>query len=179
MSLKKIFNNNFFQLFLLVFITLSVTVLIHKFLLTPVVVKGSSMEPTLQNNNRLFSFPWKKIERFDIVTLKAPDDPKKNYIKRVIGMPGDTLEYKEDKLLVNGEELNEPYLDDFKKKLSEDTLLTQDFKITEKIPPNKYLVLGDNRTNSKDGRYFGLISDNEIQGVVFMRFWPVNEFKFY
>ena len=73
-------------------------------------VDGHSMDYTLQHDERLFMWKLAKIERFDVVVIKAPSDPSKRYIKRVIGVPGDTIEVRDDKLYLNGVATDEPYL---------------------------------------------------------------------
>ena len=72
------------------------------------------MDPTLADGERVITLKT-EINRFDIITFPAPDEPDKNYIKRVIGLPGDTIAYKDDTLYINGKEVDEPYLDEFKK----------------------------------------------------------------
>ena len=72
------------------------------------------MDPTLADGERVITLKNTEINRFDIITFPAPDEPDKNYIKRVIGLPGDTIAYKDDTLYINGKEVDEPYLDEFK-----------------------------------------------------------------
>ena len=81
---------------------------LRQFVFTPVVVKGDSMDPTLIDGERVIALKNTKVKRFDIVTFPAPDDEGKNYIKRVIGLPGDAVEYKNDKLYINDKEYDEP-----------------------------------------------------------------------
>ena len=133
---------------------------LRHFVFTPVVVKGDSMDPTLIDGERVIALKNTEIKRFDIVTFPAPDDPGKNYIKRVIGLPGDTIEYKNDELYINGKEYEEPYLDEFKGELEDDQPLTSDFTLNdlfgaEKVPEGELFVLGDNRRISKDSRIIG------------------------
>lgn len=81
---------------------------LRHYVFTPVVVKGDSMDPTLADGERVIALKNTEVKRFDIVTFPAPDDPGKNYIKRVIGLPGDTIEYKSDQLYINGKKLLNP-----------------------------------------------------------------------
>lgn len=147
-------------------------ILIRTFLFTPVVVVGDSMVPTLSNSQILLldkiTYRFKEIERFDIVVI---DIGKSEIIKRVIGLPGEKVEYKENKLYINGEVIESVYNFD-----------TQDFNmeyITEKeyIPNDKYLVLGDNRLVSSDSRIIGLIDKKDILGKSYISLWPIKTVK--
>ncbi|OJG98184.1 signal peptidase [Enterococcus termitis] len=139
------------------------------------------MDPTLADGERVIALKNTDIKRYDIVTFPAPDEPKKSYIKRVIGLPGDSIEYKDDVLYINGKEVEEPYLDEFKKEVADGNPLTLDFTLEEvtgkdKVPAGEYFVMGDNRRNSKDGRMIGFISEEKISGDVKFVLWPLNRF---
>lgn len=139
-------------------------VLIRTFIATPVRVDGDSMNPTLENKELLLLQKFStNYNRFDIVVFRYNND---KLVKRVIGLPGDYIEYKDDKLYVNGEVIEENYI--HKK--------TSDFKLEDfgynKIPEGKYFVLGDNRTNSLDSRYIGLIDESDIEGIVKISIFP-------
>lgn len=188
MNKKEIINNViwFASLLLILF-------LVRTFVFSPVAVSGDSMVPTLKDKERVMQVKLGEIKRFDIVTFPAPDQPGQNYIKRVIGLPGDTVAFKKDELYINGEKVEETYLKDVKKELSEDEYYTYytdqasgkaytDFSLkdikgieVEKIPEGKVFVLGDNRPISKDSRYIGLINIKDITGDVKVRFWPLNQ----
>ncbi|MGH1831764.1 signal peptidase I [Enterococcus gilvus] len=154
---------------------------LRHFVFTPVVVKGDSMDPTLADGERVIALKNTEIKRFDIVTFPAPDDEGKNYIKRVIGLPGDTIEYKDDQLYINGKRTDEPYLDEYKGELTDSQPLTYDFNLkdlygSEKIPEGELFVLGDNRRISKDSRIIGMIKEKNIMADVKFVFWPLNRF---
>ena len=154
---------------------------LRQFVFTPVIVKGDSMDPTLADGERVIALKNTEVKRFDIVTFPAPDDEGKNYIKRVIGLPGETLEYKNDVLYINGKKIDEPYLEEYKDKLSDNQPLTYDFDIkdllgSEKIPKGQLVVLGDNRRISKDSRMIGTIKEKDIMADVKLVFWPLNRF---
>ena len=168
-----------------------ILLLVRKFVFTPVLVSGSSMDPTLADRERVFATRNTNPERFDIVTFPAPDEPSKSYVKRVIGLPGDTVEFKNDILYVNGKEMAEPYLDEYKEKLPAGEYLTQvtstDGKIysefglsnilgTATVPEGKLFVLGDNRRVSKDSRIIGFIDQKDLTGNVKFSFWPPSKF---
>ncbi len=143
-----------------------IVVLIRTFLVTPAAVSGSSMESTLNNHdlviiNKLV-YRIKPIERFDVVVVNNDEDNDR-IIKRVIGLPNETIEYKDNKLYINGE-LIETKLS-FKD--------TNDFKVETKA--DEYFVLGDNRPVSKDSRILGSFSKKDIVGRVGIRFYPFDK----
>lgn len=146
-----------------------VVVLIRTFIVTPVQVDGPSMKPTLQNKELLLLSKYKKnYQRFDIVVFKFNDS---KLVKRIIGLPGDTLEYKNSQLYINGTLVEESF----------EHAITEDFKLSsigyQTIPDNMYFVVGDNRINSLDSRYIGLISKNQIEGIVNISIWPLKKVK--
>lgn len=155
--------------------------IIRYFLFTPIVVDGESMMPTLENGERMIvnkiGYEVEGPNRYDIVVFHATE--KQDYIKRVIGLPGDHVAYKNDQLFINGEPQEEPYLESNKNEVSSGTL-TEDFTLEEltgeKVIPDGYLfVMGDNRSNSTDSRIIGLVPMEEIIGSTSVAFWPLNE----
>ena len=143
-----------------------IVVLIRTFLITPAAVSGSSMESTLNNHdlviiNKLV-YRIKPIERFDIVVVNNDEDNDR-IIKRVIGLPNETIEYKDNKLYINAKliatKLSFEYTDDFKVETKED----------------EYFVLGDNRDVSKDSRMLGNFNKKDIVGRVGIRFYPFDK----
>lgn len=157
--------------------------LIRTFLIIPIEVDGPSMEPTLHNGDYMIaekiSYRFSSPQRFDIVIFHATED--KDYIKRIIGLPGEVVEYKDDKLYINDQFIEEPYLAEHLAQLQSDTLYTVDFNLTEDIigqhqtiPEGYYLVLGDNRSNSTDSRsdLVGLVSEDDIIGQARFIYWP-------
>ncbi|MGX7024952.1 signal peptidase I [Vagococcus hydrophili] len=160
----------------------AILVAIRVFVFSPIKVEGLSMMPTLVDGEKAIAYKLGDIKRFDVVPLKAPDDPALFYVKRVIGLPGDTVEYKEDQLLINGQALNEPYLTDYQQKWKDAgnaEPLTPNFTLSEltgqqTVPENTYFVLGDNRRVSKDSRYpeVGFIPKDNIIGKAKVSFWP-------
>lgn len=161
-------------------IAFAISVLIRYFLFTPIVVDGDSMMPTLVDGDRMIVNKLGDLERFDIVVFHAPEG--KDYIKRVIGLPGDYIEYKDDQLYINGEPIDEPYLDEYKSQLTEGTL-TQDFTLQDidptidVIPEGYVFVMGDNRRYSKDSRHIGIVSEEKIIGKTNIVFWPLSEMQ--
>jgi len=165
-------------------IAFGLAAIIRFFLFTPIVVDGESMMPTLENGDRMvvnkIGYMVGEPDRNDIVVFHAPE--QKNYIKRVIGLPGDHLEYKNDQLFINGKEVDEPYLDQYKSEINGGTL-TEDFTLEEKtqeskIPEGYIFVMGDNRLYSKDSRHIGLVAIDEVIGNTNIVFWPLKEIGF-
>lgn len=135
-------------------------------------IEGASMDYTLADGQKAGGMNYSDIDRFDIVIIDVPE-LNKYYVKRVIGMPGDKIEYKDDKLYINDQFIEEPYLD---AKKTEWPIFTTDFVI-EQVPDNEYFVLGDNRRNSKDSRDMGSIPENQILSELFVIYSPLDEFK--
>lgn len=149
-----------------------IALICREFLFAPVVVEGKSMQPTFQDQNRLIISKTSGIQRFDMVVFHSPE-PGKDYIKRVIGLPGDTVEMRQDTLYINGKKYDEPYLAASKKNLPYSEQLTEDFQVI--VPEGAYYVMGDNRRQSRDSREIGPISEQEMIGEVKLRFFPLNQ----
>ncbi|MBR3898575.1 MAG: signal peptidase I [Bacilli bacterium] len=145
-------------------------VIFRSFVITPIKVDGSSMYSTLEDGQILLLKKYdKNIKRFDVVVFYHGNN---RLIKRVIGLPGDKVEYKDNKLYINDKHVKEAFLKNNQK--------TYDFKLKKlgvsKIPKNEYFVLGDNRTNSTDSRIIGLVSKDVIQGKTDFIIFPFNKF---
>ena len=165
-------------------IAVALAVIIRYFLLAPIVVDGYSMMPTLHDQDRMIvnkiSYTFGEPDRFDIVVFHAPE--QKDYIKRIIGLPGDTVEYIDDVLYINGEPIEEPYLDEYKQQVF-DGPLTDSFTLLdipggqETVPEGHLFVMGDNRRNSKDSRHIGFVSMDEVVGKTNIVYWPVSDIR--
>lgn len=143
-------------------------------------IAGNSMVPNLDEGSIVLVSKFHphliKVKREQIVIVKTEH---KSYIKRVIGLPGEKVEVKDNKLYINEKEYKEEYIPS--------DIVTDDFSFEDicdakecpngKIPKDKYLVLGDNREDSTDSRNFGLISKDEIKGVAIFKIWPINDVK--
>ena len=147
---------------------------VRQFLFAPVVVSGQSMEPTFESENRVVISKIHKLDHFDMIVFHAPGAKKEDYIKRVIGLPGDTVVMKDDRLFINGKEYDEPYIEENKEKIFQDQKLTEDFEVT--VPEGQLFVLGDNRRNSTDSRAIGCIDEGTVVGKVEFRFYPFKSF---
>lgn len=151
-------------------VVIIVVILIRSFIITPAVVDGNSMKPTLQNNNIIIlnklDYRLNDIKRFDIVIVNYNGE---KLVKRVIGLPGEHIEYKENNLYVDGSLLEENF----------NHASTNNFKLETigylTIPGDKYLVIGDNRNNSLDSRMIGLIDKKDILGSSSIRIFPLNK----
>jgi signal peptidase I len=154
---------------------------IRTFFFSNYIVEGESMMPTLQNGNKLVvnkvGFQVAELNRFDVIVFHANE--KEDFVKRIIGLPGDKIEYRDDHLYINGHIYEEPFLDVYKQK-THGIKLTGDFSLKEitgenTVPDGKLFVLGDNRLGSWDSRNFGFISAEKVVGKVDLRYWPLNE----
>lgn len=164
-----------------IFLIIVVFILVGVFFVQPVVVEGTSMLPQLHDGERLLvnklvyykiqSVGWGHIERGDIVVFWFPNDPDKSYVKRVIGLPGEIVEIRSGKVFVDGRELDEAYLD---KEYNQSMPSAPPKKVEE----HHYFVMGDNRDNSSDSRYWGLVPEKYIYGKAFFRYWKPSNIGF-
>lgn len=172
-------------------------------------VSGISMQPTFENGERVISVRHAQIKRGDVVIVNAPDEPGSMYIKRVIGLPGETITSKNNQIYINGKKIAQPWLKKGYKMIDHEDGFngtrysqTQNFTLsslaktqnyepyysqkqltqmqkTNKIPAGTYFVMGDHRSVSKDSRYIGTITRKNIIGVVKLRYWPLNKIQTY
>ena len=158
-------------------IVIFVVLILFLYVVSITQVVGNSMYPTLQNQEVLVLnkaiYRFRDVKRGDIISLSYADT--KYLIKRIVGLPGDTIEFRDNTLYINGEVYEEDYLGA--------DVITDDFSLQDigydVIPEDMYLVLGDNRQNSMDGRDIGLIKKSDIIGKIALRFWPINRFKLF
>lgn len=147
-----------------------IAVLVILFLYRPVKVEGTSMMPSLFDQERLFinQFTYKfklgDIKRGDTVVFWFPEDTTKSYIKRVIGLPGDTVEVEDGYVVINGKKLVESYVPP---EYRDDRSYAK-----RVVPPDEYFVLGDHRVSSNDSRAWGFVPRNYIYGKAVFVFWP-------
>ncbi|HEX6185630.1 MAG TPA: signal peptidase I [Pyrinomonadaceae bacterium] len=152
---------------------LMIMALVLVFVAQPVKVEGTSMLPRLHDGERIFVnkliyYGLPEIERGDIVVFWFPNDPGKSYIKRVIGLPGETVQVRGGRIFVNGKELQEPYLEN-----SLNVAAGDDPPVY--VKPHYYFVMGDNRDNSSDSRSWGLVPEKYIYGKALFRYWPISQ----
>lgn len=154
---------------------------IRTIFLTPIVVEGASMNPTLQEKDRMIVSKIGEPKRFDIIVFHAPDN--RDYIKRVIGLPGERIEYKNDTLYVNGVAYEESYLNENKQGILGGQPLTNSFKLedtavgSETVPKGTVFVMGDNRRYSTDSRRIGAVPMEKVLGTTKIVYWPIKEMK--
>jgi signal peptidase I len=149
---------------------LLIALLINVFVGQATRVDGQSMEPNLHTDQRLVvekvSYRFHGPRRFDIVVLKLPDQGEELLIKRVVGLPGETVEIRDGRVYINSEALDEPFT-------AEETRSRRYEKIT--VPPLHVFVMGDNRNRSNDSRSFGPVPIDDIVGRAWLSYWPPDD----
>jgi signal peptidase I len=174
--MKAIFSTIYEVIKTVTFVLLAAFI-IRYFLIQPFVVEGQSMEPNFHNNEYLVvekvSSHFAQYKRGDVVVFKSPTNPDLDYIKRIIAVPGETIKITNNKIYINGTQIDEDYIPS-----GDLTLIDQDNKmILEKtLGPNEYFVLGDNREHSSDSREFGVLDKSSIVGKVWITVYPWNNF---
>jgi len=148
-------------------VALVIAILVRALLVEVFIVQGPSMEPTLVDGNRLLvskiAYKIGEPERGDVVVLRYPLDPSKDYIKRIVGVGGDTVEIRLGRLYVNGQLQQESYI--------QYPGLYNMAAIT--VPDGSVFVMGDHRTNSEDSRYFGCVNKELLKGKAVYIIWPL------
>ena len=148
--------------------------IIYRFIAQPFLVQGASMEPNFSNGNYLIvdeiTYRFKEPVREEVIVFRNPTNVSEFYIKRIIGLPGERIVIKENKVYIDGNLLEEDYLpSDLKFNNNTDILLKSD----------EYFVMGDNRLHSFDSRSWGALKEDKIIGAVRVRFWPITQFRFF
>lgn len=153
-------------------IAVILALVIRAFVFQPFYIPSGSMEPTLQIKDHIlvnkFGYRFWGPQRGDIVVFRYPLNPKKDYVKRLIGLPGERVEIKNSRVYVNGREISEEYLPA--------GLRYPDFGPVL-VPENAYLMLGDNRDNSDDSRYWGPLPRENIIGKAMLVYWPLDRMR--
>lgn len=183
MARKK---NELFDWVKALLIAIVLVFIVRMFLFSPIVVDGPSMQPTLHDRDQMivnkFIYRMKDPDRFDIVIFHATS--QKDFIKRVIGLPGENIIMKDNQLYIDGKEVEEPFLLELPDGMTSPEIWKNDFELEElpegspegykTVPDGYVLVLGDNRNNSTDSRSLGLIPIDEIVGKANIIYWPLN-----
>jgi len=148
--------------------------LIRTFVVQAFYIPSGSMQPNLQIGDRILAYKFlyglKNVKRGDIIVFKFPLNPRKDFIKRVIGLPGDVIKIENKKVYVNGKPLSESYIIHRDKW---NTGFPRDEYPPTPVPAGSLFMLGDNRDSSDDGRYWGFVPAKDIVGEAFLIYWPL------
>lgn len=158
-------------------VSLAVFAIVYIFLFQPHQVDGRSMEPNFQNGEYILtdkvSYKMHEPRRGDVVVFHSPQDERVDFIKRIIGVPGDTVEVKEGYVYLNNKKLDEKYIND-PGQVQNGRFMRPGVVVD--VPLGEYIVMGDNRNHSSDSREWGLVTRQEIVGRAFFRYWPASAF---
>lgn len=172
-------KNNFAELIEFIAILGAIFIAFRLLVAEPHIVSGSSMIPNFHDKDYLITnklvVTFSKIQRGMVIILQNPHNSDQNFIKRIIGLPGEKIKIEDGKVFINGNELIEPYLPP--NTITEgETYLINGEEIV--IPEGQYFVMGDNRGNSSDSRAFGSIGTDKIIGQAFFRYWPPDKIQY-
>lgn len=175
-SIKRVIAS-FFDFLQGIVVFLSLLVMVYLFLFSPQEVSGQSMYPTFHDKDLVITdkitLRLHELKRGEVVIFKSPTNKEIDYIKRVIGLPGETILLQDSKFYIDGKELEEPYLASTVY-TGEESFLKEGQPFT--VPEGTYFVCGDNRPHSSDSREFGPIALEDFIGKVLFRYWPANDF---
>lgn len=162
-----------------VLLAASVFLVIYIFLFRPFQVSGASMHPTFVDGEyvltNLITLKFNELKKGDVIVFQAPNDAEKDFIKRVIGVPGDSISIANGYIYLNGQKLDESAY------LNSDVLTYGGAFLSERqtvvVPDNQYFAVGDNRSHSSDSRQFGFIKREKIIGKSMFVYWPPNKMR--
>lgn len=166
---------------LVLLLAVIIALVVRVFFVEPTLVRGASMAPTLHDDDRLLISKMSEPERFDVIVFRTEEG--NSLVKRVIGLPGERIEYKGDNLYIDGERYEETYLEINKKALTDGGPLTNTFQLedtgleSETVPEGHLFVMGDNRRISMDSRKIGAIPVENVIGVSKLIFFPFHDFQ--
>ena len=162
-------------------LALVIIVPIRYFIAQPFFVKGASMEPSFEDGDYLIineiSYRFSKPERGEVVVFRFPEDPKQFFIKRIIGLPEEPIEIRNNQVKIFNEQNPTGLILDESGYLDPSQITEGNLKV--RIGENEYFVLGDNRLHSSDSRRWGLLNKSFITGKVFIRAWPFNKVRYF
>jgi signal peptidase I len=160
-------------------IAAAVFLVVYMFLFRPFQVKGDSMYPNFQDKEyvltNLIGLKFQKLKTGDVIIFKAPPDPDKDFIKRVLGAPGNRVLIKDGDVYLNGQLLDESAYLAGGLRTSGGSFLQEGQEVT--VGPNEYFVMGDNRNESSDSREWGFVPRDKIIGLSFLIYWPVSKLQ--
>jgi len=158
-------------------VSLAIFAVVYLFLFQPHQVEGRSMMPNFHNGEYILtdkiSYRIHEPKRGDVVVFHSPQDARVDFIKRIIGVPGDTVEVKQGHVYLNNQKLEEAFIND-PGKVAQGRYLREG--VVSEVPVGQYIVMGDNRLHSSDSREWGLVSAESIVGRAFFRYWPIPVF---
>src|SRR5258708_1127236 len=171
----KCLSKFFLDIIQIIIFAVSIFLFVYLLIMQPHKINGESMETNFHNNEYILTekitYDFNKPKQGDVIVFKAPPDGHDEYIKRIIGLPGDTVMVNNCKVYVNGQKLNETsYLAD-SVCTNPGTFATEGLTLT--VPANNYFLLGDNRPHSLDGRYFGFINKDKFTGRAWLIYCPL------
>lgn len=166
----------FFDFLQGIVVVMALLVMVYLFIVSPQEINGASMEPNFHNGEYILTskvlYKFRAPQRGDVVIFKSPGNKEIDYIKRIIGLPGDTVSLKDNSFYVNGQKVDEPYL-------APDTPIFGSSYLEEGqaivVPDGSYFVAGDNRAHSSDSREFGPIAEADFIGTAIFRYWPFSQ----
>jgi len=173
--LKKL-GQFFLDLIETIVMALAIFVVCYLFLFQPHQVKGNSMYPNFHDGEYILtdkvSYRFNSPQRGDVVIFRSPQNKEVDYIKRIIGLTGESIKIENGSILINDQKLNEAYVPtDYFTTAGSFLIEGQEFI----IPDGEYFVMGDNRSHSSDSREFGTVKKEEFIGRAFLRYWPINQ----
>lgn len=163
-------ENSVWEFIKVVIVSVAIVLPVRAYIAQPFIVSGASMEPNFQDGEYLIidelTYAFRQPARGETIVFRYPLDPSEFFIKRIVGLPGETIEIKNGSVLINDGALPEPYLPLGARK---ETLPNLKIRLDE----NEYFVLGDNRPRSSDSRFWGALPEEKIMGRALVRLWPV------
>lgn len=169
------FKHYFKTVFINVLIAAIVLFLLVNYVVSPVKIKGRSMFPVLKDKERIIisklGLNRENIKRFDIIVFTNPREKGKRFIKRVIGLPGETIKIKDGDIYINSIQIRQAFISEEMKNNFQAVNIG-----TMKIPEDFYFLIGDNREISRDSRTYGVIHQKNILGKAIFRYWPFSRF---
>ena len=159
-------------------IALALAMIVRTFVVAAFKIPTGSMKPTLLEGDKIFVnkfiYRFKPVERGDVIVFKYPEDPKKDYVKRLVGLSGETIEIKEGRIYIDDKEIDTPSIKNVYYRNSGDY---GEKDIKTKVPQDCFFVLGDNSANSRDSRYWGFVPKKYLVGKAFVIWWPPNRIR--
>src|SRR3989344_9057277 len=161
-----------------IIISVAIFFIVYIFLIQPHRVQGDSMLPNFINGELILtdkiSYRFKEPKRAEVIVFRAPTDPNRDFIKRIIGLPGETLMVEKGKVYINGEELKQSFLPN-EVYTNPGRFLPEGKEV--KLDAGQYVAMGDNRNHSSDSREWGTITKSDIIGRAWLIYWPLERFS--